>query len=132
MDWLRKCFITAFFHLCQIIGGDIPQTISHFFDGNFNTLNNFLGIPSQSETWIEPILQHHSGDRTQILTGGIRTYGLFVPSTPHQMMKLVWKYHERVIQDKGNHSSYVLKEGYNSCQCPKPETVQCIPLDLFE
>lgn len=79
-DRLRQCLITAL-HLHLIFCGDVPKTISRSFNGGWNTLNNPLGIPSQSKTRFKPIPQHHNGDYLvhgrhrrlwcQILTGGI-------------------------------------------------------------
>ena len=59
-DWLNQCLITVLLHLHIIICKDVSQTIPSSFDGDGYRLCNPLGISPQSETWFEPVLQHHS------------------------------------------------------------------------
>ena len=62
--------------------GGRTQIISRFFDRNINRLNNSLGIPSQSKTYIKRILYHHSGNhfvhrRHSRLWGKILASGIY-------------------------------------------------------
>lgn len=65
--------------LCHHLWGCFPKNISLIWR-DWNSVNNPLGIRSQSETWFKPILQHHSGNYLvhdmhrfwgKILTSGI-------------------------------------------------------------
>ena len=61
-DRPNQRLITTLLHLYLMICGDVPQTILCSFGGNLNSLDDFLEISSKSKTWLESILDHHSGN----------------------------------------------------------------------